>query len=85
VINGVPLDSYDTANPFWGPVEESVDLWIGYERKLTRKIGWRAQLNVRNAFGENELIPINTQPDGSAAAFRIKEGPTWSVTNTFSF
>lgn len=84
-VNGVELDSYDISQPFWGPTESSVDLWIGYERKLTRKIKWRGQLNVRNAFGKDELIPINAQPDGSAAGFRIKEGPSWTFTNTFSF
>jgi hypothetical protein len=38
-----------------------------------------------NVFGKNELIPINRQPDGSAAAFRIKQGPTWTLSNSFNF
>jgi hypothetical protein len=84
-VNGTMLDSYDITRPFWGPKESSTDLWVGYERRIMRDITWRAQLNVRNAFGKNELIPINAQPDGSAAGFRIKEGPTWTLTNSFTF
>lgn len=84
-INGVLLDSYDVTSPYWGPSESSVDLWVGFERKIVRDINWRIQLNIRNALGKNELIPINAQPDGSAAGFRIKEGPTWTLTNSFTF
>lgn len=84
-VKGAQLDSYDIARPFWGPTATSIDLWVGYERKLAQKFTWRGQLNVQNVFGKNELIPINAQPDGSAAAFRIKQGPTWSLTNSFAF
>jgi len=84
-INGAQLNSYDINRPFHGPSEESVDLWTGYERKLSRGMTWRIQLNVMNVFGKNELIPINRQPDGSAAGFRIKQGPTWTLSNSLNF
>lgn len=72
--------------PVYGSDDTSVDLWIGYERKLTaKKIGWEIQLNVRNALGENKILPISVQPDGSVAAYRIKEGPSWTLSNTFRF
>jgi len=84
-VNGVDLESYDINQPFWGPTTTTVDAWIGYTRRLTDRITWRMQLNGRNLLGKDELIPINAQPDGSAAAYRIRNGPDWSITNTFLF
>lgn len=79
-------DEYvDIANPFKGPSEESIDLWIGYERKLTDRIDWRIQLNVRNAFGSKDLIPVTWNPDNTPGTYRIPEPTTWSLTNTFTF
>lgn len=77
--------NFDIANPYEGPSETNFDFWVGYRRKLTPKLDWRIQLNVRNAFTGNELIPITTQPDGSAAAYRIAPRRTWDITNTFEF
>ena len=82
-IDGEP--NFDLDNPYHGDSEGNVDLWAGYERMLTDKIHWRIQVNVRNAFQENDLIPITVQPDGSSAAFRIQNEATWTVSNTFSF
>ena len=84
-LNGESLDTYDITKPFMGPGDTNIDLWAGYQRKITKKITWRTQLNVRNVFGSNRLVPINVQPDGSAAAFRIKEGTSWSITNSLEF
>jgi outer membrane receptor protein involved in Fe transport len=82
---GTTVDSFDVQNPVYGPSDSSVDLWTGYEHKLTRVIKWRIQLNARNVFGKNELVPISIQPDGTYSSYRIKDGPTWTVTNTFTF
>lgn len=85
VISGSTDSTFDLAHPYKGPTETAIDLWAGYQRKLTAKINWRIQFNVRNAFAKKELIPITTQPDGTPAAYRIPELTTWFVTNTFSF
>ena len=77
--------SFDLANPYKGPSETDFDLWVGYWRKLGDKITWQVQLNLRNAFNGNDLIPISTQPDGTAAGYRIKPPQTWTLTNTFKF
>ncbi len=77
--------SYDINNPIMSPTESDFDFWVGYTRPINEKIDWRIQLNVRNAFSSNKLIPVSAQPDGSPGIFRIKEGMTWFVTNTFSF
>jgi len=75
----------DLQQPYTAPSEKTVDLWLSYQRKLWKNVDWRIQLNVYNAFGDNELIPMSAQPDGSIAAWRIKEGMSWTLTNTFSF
>jgi hypothetical protein len=82
---GTPQEAWDINKKYYGPAEESIDLWIGYGRKLTEKIDWRIQLNVRNVFADDDLIPISTQPDGSMAVGRIPEPTTWSIANTFRF
>ncbi|MSU53409.1 MAG: TonB-dependent receptor [Opitutaceae bacterium] len=85
LATGATVDSFDVASPVLGPAEKTIDLWTGYERKLTQSIKWRIQLNIRNAAGKNELIPISIQPDGTFSSYRIKDGPSWTLTNTFSF
>lgn len=78
-------NALDITQPFYGPTEDHIDLWVGYQRKLTQKIGWRIQLNVRNVGEKAHLVPVNIQPNGSVALSRIAEGMVWQVTNTFSF
>lgn len=78
--------NFDLGNPYYGPAEDAIDLWASYERKLNDKVTWRIQLNVRNAFAMDGLIPISIQPDGKTwAAARVKPNQEWFVTNTFSF
>jgi outer membrane receptor protein involved in Fe transport len=77
--------SFDIANPYMGPSETNFDFWIGYGRRIAKNIDWRIQLNVRNAFEDDSLIPITTQPDGTPAAYRIAPTQVWTVTNTFKF
>lgn len=81
---GIPLP--DLANPFWGPDQLNGDLWISYERKiLDDKIDWKIQLNARNAFGDNDIIPVITNPDGQLAIFRNSLPREVFLTNTFRF
>jgi outer membrane receptor protein involved in Fe transport len=80
------LANFDLSKPFYGPSEDAIDLWASYERKITKKIYWKIQLNVRNAFAKDKLIPISVQPDGKTwASARIAPNQEWFVTNTFSF
>ncbi|HEY0946562.1 MAG TPA: TonB-dependent receptor plug domain-containing protein [Opitutaceae bacterium] len=75
----------DISKPLYGPTDDHYDLWVGYQRKLTSKIGWHIQLNLRNVGESAHLVPVTVQPDGSAALSRIQEGMTWQLTNTFTF
>jgi outer membrane receptor protein involved in Fe transport len=78
--------NFDLNNPYYGPTEDAIDLWASYERKITKDINWKIQLNVRNAFATDGLIPVTIQPDGKTwAAVRVKPNQEWFVTNTFSF
>ncbi len=77
--------SFDLGSPYYGPEETNFDFWIGYGRRLTSRIDWRIQLNVRNAFEGDDLIPIAVQPDGSPAYYRIAPSQIWTVSNTFRF
>ena len=76
---------YDLEKPYYGPAETNIDLWIGYTHKLTKKINYRVQVNVRNVGKGNSLIPITVQPDGTVAAWRIAPTQVWSLTNTLEF
>jgi outer membrane receptor protein involved in Fe transport len=77
--------NYDLTNPIYGPAEDGLDLWVSYTRQLSDKVEWKIQLNVRNAFDGDGLIPISTEPDGSYASVRIKPVQEWFITNTFTF
>lgn len=86
VVTGGSFATYDLSKPFYGPSEGAIDLWTSYERKLTSKIYWKIQFNVRNAFAKDGLIPISIEPDGHTwASARVKPVQEWFVTNTFSF
>jgi hypothetical protein len=72
--------------PYYGPALGAVDLWASYNHKVTRNIDWKIQLNVRNAFANNGLIPISIEPDGKTyASVRTADVEDFELTNTFSF
>jgi hypothetical protein len=75
----------DLANPIYGPAELAGDFWVGYRRRVFKRIDWRVQLNVRNAWGNNQDIPVKANPDGRVAVIRIPNETRWLLSNTFSF
>jgi hypothetical protein len=75
----------DVSKPIYSPSEVNYDAWLGYERKLGRRFLWAIQLNVRDLFARNKLIPIMANPDGTVAQVRIPSQTTWMVTNTLRF
>jgi hypothetical protein len=58
-----PTGAYisDVSSPIMGPTETDFDVWISYKRMLTEKILLKLQLNVRNVFSGDELVPIRAQ------------------------
>jgi hypothetical protein len=83
LVNGIA--QFNVKAPYYGPAETTVDLWAGYERRLSARIGWRVQLNVKNANIGDKLIPVYAQPDGTIGGARLAESRLFYVTNTFSF
>lgn len=80
------LDGYDVDQRYFGGSEDTVDLWIGHKRKIRGDtVDWRIQMNIRNLFYSDKLIPVTVQPDGSPAAYRIPEPRTISLSNSFEF
>lgn len=75
----------DVNHPFFGPSETNYDFWVGYRRKLSDNVTWEIQLNIRDLFANDDLIPIAANPDGTVAQVRIPAETTWALTNTFSF
>ena len=71
--------------PFYGPAELNGDVWFSYTRKLSDRVRWKAQLNLRNLIGSQEEIPVYTNPDGQRALYRLAPDRNWFLTNTFSF
>ncbi len=78
-------NNLDVNKPYWGSSQHWVDLWAGYERKITSKVNWHVQLNLRNVGQKPHVTPISVEPDGTPAQYRIEEGLTWTLTNTFTF
>jgi hypothetical protein len=69
--DGTPLP--DLAHPFMSGNETNGDLWLSYKRKLFKdRVGWRIQLNVRNAVGSRDPIPVFTNPNGEIALVRVR-------------
>ena len=76
----------DVTKPWYGPTDNHVDLWLGYQRRVfANKINWRIQLNVTNVGQNTELVPAQYEPDGTLALARIQNGMEWQLTNSFDF
>ncbi|MCF3650638.1 TonB-dependent receptor plug domain-containing protein [Synoicihabitans lomoniglobus] len=76
----------DITKPIYATDQLDFDFWLGYQRKiLNDRATWRIQLNVRDAFGGNELIAVAAQPNGQTASARIATPQRWSISNTFTF
>lgn len=79
----------DLANPHFGPTQERVDAWIGWERGIGNHFGkntqLRVQLNVRNILDDDDLIPVVADPDGGISVVRIPDERTYELRATISY
>lgn len=87
IIQGPASDRIiDVSNPYFGPNESNLDVWLGYQRPIMNdKVDWKIQLNIRNLLDDDDLIPTIAQPDGTPAIYRIPEERRWELTSTFTF
>ena len=75
----------DLEKTIFGPEELAGDFWVGYRRRILKNVDWRLQLNVRNAWGNRDDIPVTANPDGRIAVVRIPNETRWTLASTFSF
>jgi outer membrane receptor protein involved in Fe transport len=86
VINDLGVPEPDLSRPFWGPTTWNADFWVSYQRNiLNDSIVWSLQLNIRNAIGDDDIIPVATNPDGQLAVFRNPNPREIFLTSSFSF
>lgn len=85
LVNGAVV--YDSSNPFYGPSETNLDVFVGYRRKISDdRIDWRIQLNARNAYNfGDDLIVVRNQYNGTPAVYRLAPERRYSLTSSFSF
>jgi outer membrane receptor protein involved in Fe transport len=79
------FSNLDVNRPIKGGSRNTVSLWASYNHRIAKGVNWNIRLEVRNAFGEDELIPISVNPDGTYANMRISTGRSFLVTNTITF
>ncbi len=76
----------DVRNPYFGPAETRYDAWFSYQTKILKgKYGLKVQLNIRNLFTEDELVPAVINPDGTIPVWSIAEGTKFTLTTRLTF
>ena len=63
----------------------SGDIWFSYEKKLGNGIDWQVQLNIGNAFGDDDPIVTTRNPNGEIAVIRFSPPTRVFLTNTLRF
>ncbi|MEO6004981.1 MAG: TonB-dependent receptor plug domain-containing protein [Opitutus sp.] len=84
-VKALTLGGLNVNKPFKGETDTHFDMWIGYDRKITRDINWRIQLNIRDVGEKDRLTAARKNPDGSIALARIQQGMGFQLTNSFDF
>lgn len=75
----------DLDKTIYGPEELAGDVWVAYRRKIFKTVDWRLQLNIRNAWGNRDDIPVTANPDETIADIRIPNETRWTLSSTFTF
>ena len=72
--------------PIEGAVVSETELFLGYSRKLGKRVNWRVQLNIRNVFDDQD--PMKQRANISAGfvtVYAVPEPRSFILTNTFTF
>ena len=77
----------DIANPWLNEDVYNYDLTFAYRKKITDKINWTIQLNIRNLqnLRNDNYSTIRRQPNGDVARIRYDPPSQFLLTNTFRF
>ncbi len=72
--------------PIKGKVLSETELFLGYSRRLGRKVTWSAQLNIRNIFDQRDRLEERANTIGGyTTVYAVPEPRSFILTNTFSF
>ncbi len=74
------------ARPISGEPLEEIEAFLGYSRRLARRIEWRIQLNIRNLFDQQD--PIGQRANlatGAVSIYTVPEPRSFILANTFTF
>ncbi|MBE7540429.1 MAG: TonB-dependent receptor plug domain-containing protein [Opitutaceae bacterium] len=88
--DGIPelsdLRISDVHHPYFGPTETRYDAWLSYGTRIFRnRVPLKLQLNVRNLFTHDQLVPAVANPDGTIPVWSIAEGRKITLSAKFSF
>jgi outer membrane receptor for ferric coprogen and ferric-rhodotorulic acid len=77
----------DLTKPYFGQNDFRGDAFIGFRsaKLMGRRLKWSVQLNMRNLVGDDELIVVTANFDGTPGAVRIPPEKAWLLTSTFQF
>jgi hypothetical protein len=72
--------------PLKGDTIRETELFLGYSRKLGRRVNWRAQLNIRNLFDDQDPMAQRANiAAGFVTVYAVPEPRSFILTNTFTF
>ncbi|MDA0349726.1 MAG: TonB-dependent receptor plug domain-containing protein [Verrucomicrobia bacterium] len=77
----------DITRPWRNEDVYNFDLTFAYRKKITDKINWTVQLNIRNLqnLRNDDLSTVRVNPDGKIARVRFDPPSQFLLTNTFRF
>lgn len=79
----------DVTKPIFGPDQWAVDLLFGYGGRIKvasgRQVGWRVQLNVRNALDDDDIEPLRASLGGGGLDWGRVEPRQIILNTTFTF
>ena len=77
----------DLTKPYFGQNDFRGDAFIGFRsaKLMGRRLKWSVQLNMRNLVGDDELIVVTANFDGTPGSVRIPPEKAWLLTSTFQF
>ncbi len=72
--------------PIEGKVMAETELFFGYSRRIGKRVNWRAQLNIRNVFDNEDRVQQRANiSEGFVTVYSVPEPRSFILTNTFSF
>lgn len=74
----------DPNNPFYGPKQDFVDLFFRSEYTLKGENTLSVQLNIKDLFDNDDLVPTYANPDGTKV-YRFLRGRLVTVSATYGF